>query len=98
MVHKLYMGIITLVPRRSLLTSCQREVWERVNESLSVTSQLTVEFRIDLTENGKGIGWVIRYVGQKFTTRSASVGFGTKISTFEHWRSRYKFHSQFLAV
>ena len=75
------MGIINLVPRR--------EVWERVNESLSVTSQLTVEFRIDLSENGKGIGWGIVYVGQKFTTRSVSASFGTKISIFEYCGNRY---------
>ena len=35
--------ILNLVPRRSLLTHCPREVWEKVGESLSVTSQFTVE-------------------------------------------------------
>ena len=35
--------ILNLVPRRSLLTHCPCEVWERVGESLSVTSRLTVE-------------------------------------------------------
>ena len=57
MVYKLHMGVINLVPRR--------EVWERVNQSLSVTSQLTVEFRIDLSENGKGIDWGISVCGAK---------------------------------
>ena len=48
---------ISLVPRRSLLTRCPREVWERAGERtslgvyLSVTSQLTVESRIDRAEN-----------------------------------------------
>ena len=37
---------ISLVPRRSLLTRCPREVWERAGKSLSVTSQLTVESRM----------------------------------------------------
>ena len=41
----------SLVPRRSLLPRCPREVWERASEYLSVTSQLTVESRIDLAEN-----------------------------------------------
>ena len=41
----------SLVPRRSLLTRCPREVWERAGEYLSVTSQLTVESRIDRAEN-----------------------------------------------
>lgn len=93
-VYKLHMGVINLVPRR--------EVWERANQSLSVTSQLRVEFRIDLSENGKGIGWGIMYVGQKFTTRSASASFGPKISIFEYCGNATKlalnFHSQFLAV
>ena len=37
----------SLVPSRSLLALCPREVWERAGEYLSVTSQLTVESRID---------------------------------------------------
>ena len=41
----------SLVRRRSLLTRCPREVWERAGEYLSVTSQLTVESRIDRAEN-----------------------------------------------
>ena len=41
----------SLVPRRSLLTRCPREVWERTGEYLPVTSQLTVESRIDRAEN-----------------------------------------------
>lgn len=53
-------------------------------------------------ENGKGIGWGIMYVGQKFTTRSASASFGPKISIFEYCGNATKlalnFHSQFLAV
>ena len=46
-----------LVPRRSLLPRCLGEVWkERARERvlskyLSVTSQLTVESRIDRAEN-----------------------------------------------
>ena len=47
----------SLVPRRSLLTCCPREVWERAGEYLSVTSQLRVESRIDRAENAKGLGW-----------------------------------------
>ena len=42
----------SLVPRRSRLHRCPREVWERASEYLSVTSQPTVESRIDLAENG----------------------------------------------
>ena len=47
---------ISLVPRRSLLTRCPRKVWERAGERvlgeyLPVTSQLTVESRIDRAEN-----------------------------------------------
>ena len=38
---------VSLVPRRSLLPRCPREVWERAGEYLSVTSQL----RIDRAEN-----------------------------------------------
>ena len=41
----------SLVSRRSLLTRCPREVWERVGEYLSVTSQLTVVSRINRAEN-----------------------------------------------
>ena len=39
--------------RRSLLTLCPRKVWKKAgeSESLSVTSQLTVESRIDRAEN-----------------------------------------------
>ena len=51
--------ILNLVPRRSLLTHCRREVWERVGESLSVTSQLTVESRFDRAEYAEGLGWDI---------------------------------------
>ena len=47
----LYLYTCSLVPRRSLLTRCPREGWEREKESLSVTSQFTVESRIDLAEN-----------------------------------------------
>ena len=39
------MKSISLVPRRSLLSRCPREVY------LSVTSQLTVESRIDQADN-----------------------------------------------
>ena len=42
--------ILNLVPRRALLTHCPRKVWERVGESLSVMSQLTVEPRFDRAE------------------------------------------------
>ena len=42
---------VSLVPRRSLLPCCPREVWERAGEYLSVTSQLTVESRIERAEN-----------------------------------------------
>ena len=55
----------SLVPRRSLLTSCLREVCELVlSVYLSVTSQLTVESRIDRAENALGLGclrhiWVL---------------------------------------
>ena len=44
---------VSLVPRRSLVPRCPREVWERAGERtrLSVTSQLTVESRIDRAEN-----------------------------------------------
>ena len=50
------MARTSLVPRRFLLPRCPREVWERAGESipgenLSVTSQLTVESRIDRAEN-----------------------------------------------
>ena len=41
----------SLVPRRSLLPRCPREVLERAGVYLSVTSQLTVESRIDRAEN-----------------------------------------------
>ena len=44
-------GQPSLVPRRSLLPRCPREVWERAGVYLSVTSQLTVESRIDRAEN-----------------------------------------------
>ena len=44
-------GKPSLVPRRSVLTRCPHEVWERARESLSVSSQLTVESRIDRAEN-----------------------------------------------
>ena len=43
--------LVSLVPSRSLLPRCPREVWERAGEYLSVTSQLTVESRIDRVEN-----------------------------------------------
>ena len=46
---------ISLVPRRSLLPRCPREVWKKsgrvLGEYLSVTLQLTVESRIDRAEN-----------------------------------------------
>ena len=45
------MASVSLVPRRSLLPRCPSEVWERAGEYLSVTSQLTVESRIDRAEN-----------------------------------------------
>ena len=48
---------ISLVPRRSLLPRCPREVWEKAVESLPVMSQLTVESRIDGAENVLGQGW-----------------------------------------
>ena len=38
-------------PSGSLLPRCPHKVWERVGESLSVMSQLTVESRIDRAEN-----------------------------------------------
>ena len=41
---------VSLVPRRSLLIRCFREV--------SVTSQLMVESRNDRAENAWGLGWV----------------------------------------
>ena len=41
---------VSLVPRRSLLICCPREV--------SVTSQLMVESRNDRAENAWGLGWV----------------------------------------
>ena len=41
----------SLVPSRSLLVRCPREVWERAGEYHSVTSQLTVESKIDRAEN-----------------------------------------------
>ena len=47
----------SLVPRRSLLIRCPREVWERAGENLSVTSQLIVEYRNDRAENAWGLGW-----------------------------------------
>ena len=42
-------GKSSLVPRRSLLPRCPREV--------SVTSQLTVQSRIHRAENALGLGW-----------------------------------------
>ena len=48
--------ILNLVPRRSLLTHSPCEVWERVGESLSVTSQFTVESRLDRAEYAEGQG------------------------------------------
>ena len=47
--------ILKLVPRRALLTRCPREVWERVGESLSETSQFTVESRFDRAEYAEGL-------------------------------------------
>ena len=46
----------SLVPRRSLLIRCPREVWERVShgEYLSVTLQLMVEYRNDRAEKCLG--------------------------------------------
>ena len=38
---------------RSLLPRCQRVVCERAGVYLSVTSQLTVESRVDRAENAK---------------------------------------------
>ena len=46
----------SLVPSRPLLTRCPCEVWERAGGSLLVTSQLTVESRIDQAENAWGQG------------------------------------------
>ena len=48
---------LSLVPRRSLLILCLREVWERAGEYLSVTSQLMVESRNGRAENASGLGW-----------------------------------------
>jgi len=48
-----------LAPRRSLFIRCPREVWERVGEYLSVTSQLKVESRNDRAENTWGLGWFL---------------------------------------
>ena len=45
----------SLVPRRSLLPRCPREFWELSGRD-SVTSQLTVEYRIDRAENALGLG------------------------------------------
>ena len=50
------MARTSLVPRRSLLPRCPREVRETADESVpgeyvSVTSQLTVESRIDRADN-----------------------------------------------
>ena len=50
-------GRTSLVPRRSLLIRCPREVWERAGENLSVTSQLMVESRNDRAENAWGLSW-----------------------------------------
>ena len=56
-------GRTSLVPRRSLLIRCPREVWERAGErtafsaSISVTSQLMVESRNDRAENAWGLSW-----------------------------------------
>ena len=55
-IHMKKLVYISLVPRRSLLIRCPREVWERAGERvlgefLPVTSQLTVESRIDRAEN-----------------------------------------------
>ena len=44
-----------LVPKRSLLPRFPREIWERAGESLSMTSQLTVESN-DGAENALGLG------------------------------------------
>ena len=49
-------SLTCLVPRRSVLICCPREVWERAGEYLSVTSQLMVESRNDRTENARGLG------------------------------------------
>ena len=45
------MAAVSLVPRRFLLPRYPSEVWERAGEYLLVTSQLTVESRIDQAEN-----------------------------------------------
>ena len=53
-----------LVPRRSPLIRCPREVWDWIageekavlGEYLSVTSQLMVESRNDRAENASGLG------------------------------------------
>ena len=47
---------LSLVPRRSLLPRCPREVWERAGVYLSVTSQLAVESSINRAENAQGLG------------------------------------------
>ena len=60
----------SLVPRRSLLIRCLREVWERVSlgEYLSVTSQLMVA-RKDRAENA----WGLRLGGIVFQLESFSM-------------------------
>lgn len=48
---------INLVPKLSLLPRGPREVWERgSDESLLMTSQLTVESRSDRAEKACGLG------------------------------------------
>ena len=42
---------VSLVPKRSLLPSCPREVWSPRSRRVSETSQLTVESRFDRAEN-----------------------------------------------
>ena len=63
---RLALTAISLVPRRSLLPRCPREVWEKAVESLSVMSQLTVESRIDRAENVLGQGWTAMIVGERW--------------------------------
>ena len=54
--------VSSLVPRRSLLIRCLREVWERAGEYLSVTSQLMVESRNDRAENAWGLGCIVSFL------------------------------------
>ena len=57
----------SLVPRRSLLIRCPREL----DEYLSVTSQLMVESRNDRAENAWGLGWLFNSFCKNFARQVA---------------------------